>query len=65
MLKKELEILFLERLELIFTERNMPHINRLLTESTSHADATFAMQEAIAWYAREHSRVFTMYKRRA
>ena len=59
MVAKVLEFLVLERLQMIFLEANLPHINQTAyRKSVSCADAIFATQEVIARYMRGGSRVY-------
>ena len=56
---KVLEFLILDRLELVFMEANVPHLNQsAYRKKISCADAIFATQEVIARYRRGGSRVF-------
>ena len=59
MVAKVLEFLFLERLQLVFMETGLPHVNQsAYRKAVSCADAIFATQEIIARYLRGGSRVY-------
>ena len=59
MVAKVLEFLLLERLESIFLEAGLPHINQsAYRKGVSCGDAVFATQEVIAKYLRGGSRVY-------
>ena len=59
MAAKVLEFLLLERLELVFLEACLSHINQsAYRRSVSCEDAIFATEECIAKYLREGSRVY-------
>ena len=59
MVAKVLEFLFLERLQLVFMEAGLPHVNQsAYRKAVSCADAIFATQEIIARYLRDGSRVY-------
>ena len=56
---KVLEFLLLERLECVFVEAGLPHVNQsAYRRAVSCADAIFAMQEVIAKYLRGGSWVY-------
>ena len=56
---KVLEFLLLERLQMVFLELDLPHINQTAyRKSVSCADAIYATQEVIARYMRGGSQVF-------
>lgn len=58
-LTKVLEFLLLERLELIVSEKGLPHVNQsAYRKRISCADAIFATQESIVRYVKEGSQVF-------
>ena len=57
--RKVLEFLLLERLELVFLEAGLPHINQsAYKRAVPCEDAVFATQEIVAKYLREGSRVY-------
>lgn len=59
MVAKVLEFLLLQRLDLVFLEAGLPHINQsAYRRSVSCEDAVFATQEIIAMYIREGSQVY-------
>ena len=56
---KVLEFLILNRLEMVFIEANVPHVNQsAYKKKVSCADAVFATQEVIARYLQGGSRVY-------
>ncbi len=58
MVAKVLEFLLLDRLQMVFLQANLPHVNQTAyRKSVSCADAIFATQEVIARYLRGGSRV--------
>ena len=56
---KVLEFLILDRLEMVFMECNVPHVNQsAYKKKVSCADAIFATQEVIARYLKGGSRIY-------
>lgn len=59
MVAKVLEFLMLKRLQMVFLEANLPHVNQTgYRKSVSCADAIFASLEVIAWYMSGGSSVY-------
>jgi len=58
-MSKALEVLMLERLEMVFMEAGLPHINQSAYRRTvSCSDAIFATQEVVAKYLRGGSHIY-------
>ena len=56
---KVLEFMFLERLQPVFMEAGLPHVNQpAYRKAVSCADAIFATQEIVVRYLRGGSRVY-------
>ena len=55
---KVLEFLILGRLEAVFSEAGIPHVNQTAYRKVSCADAIFATQEVIARYVNSGNEVF-------
>ena len=56
---KVLEFLCLDRLQMVFLEADLPHVNQTAyRKSVSCADAIFATQEVIARYLNSGSKVY-------
>ena len=53
-----LEFLILGRLEAVFSEAGIPHVNQTAYRKVSFADAIFATQEVIARYVNSGNEVF-------
>ena len=64
MVAKVLEFLCLQRLEVVFPEADLPHVNQTAyRRSVSCADAIFTSQEVVAKYLNRCTSVFMTYRR--